>query len=841
MKQKVRFKTTLQVLAFLFSFGMLIIYSILPTTAAWSGIFLPIIGRFWPAKQSPLLITEFVYNPSGEEPAGEWVELFNRGSESLNLVVYKIGDSETQGDGEGMYHFPKGAIIQPGQVIVVANQARLFFEVFGFSPDYELLDSDPSVPKMTKYRDWASGSLNLSNSGDEVLILDQDNEVIDSVSWGNSTFAFDPALPLVDGHSYERRPADSDRNVASDWYDQPEPQPGVVDLVPPTATPTITPTSTYPPCTSANLLISEVLYDPSDFADPTGEWVEVFNRGNSQVNLACIKIGDEESEGGGEGMLIFPQGSTLSAGEIIVIANQAAEFYVTYGFNPDFEIKDSDPEVPDLIRFSSWASGSVNLSNSGDDVLLMDENQQLIDAVSWGNSNFAFDPSVPLVSEGHSLDRHPADQDTDSSVDWQDQDDPNPGEVFLDSLPNTYTPTPTVTITPTVTMTPTGTLIPCDPATLLVSEVLYDPADSGDPDGEWIEIYNIGESDVNLGCVKVGDEETQGGGEGMMSFPYGTRIGVEETIIIARRAVTFFAAYGVIPDYEIEDSDNAVPDMIHYSQWAGGSINLSNSGDDVVLLDEDDLIVDAMSWGNSTFAFNPSAPTVDEDHSLERRPADQDTDSASDWIDQEDPDPGDINLNPPTPTPSPTNTPTSTPTPTPSPSSGLVINEIHADPHYALGDANADGIVDDSDDEFIEIVNDSQSPIDLSSWALGDFFGLRHTFPPGSVVAPGCGIVVFGGGEPSGDFGNSLVQVASSGMLGLNNNGDGVYLYDTEGFIVISYTFGVEASDDQSITRYPDVIGEEPLIKHTTAPGSEGTLFSPGTQIDGGYFSGCSP
>jgi hypothetical protein len=88
----------------------------------------------------------------------------------LNLVVYKIGDSETQGDGEGMFHFPKGEVIEPGQVIVVANQALRFFDQFDFLPDYELLDSDPSVPNMTKYRDWASGSLNLSNSGDESSI-----------------------------------------------------------------------------------------------------------------------------------------------------------------------------------------------------------------------------------------------------------------------------------------------------------------------------------------------------------------------------------------------------------------------------------------------------------------------------------------------------------------------------------------------------------------------------------------------------------------------------------------------------------------------------------------------
>jgi hypothetical protein len=169
-----------------------------------------------------------------------------------------------------------------------------------------------------------------------------------------------------------------------------------------------------------------------------------------------------------------------------------------------------------------------------------------------------------------------------------------------------------------------------------------------------------------------------------------------------------------------------------------------------------------------------------------------------------------------------------------------VFNEIHADPHSDLGDANSDGDVDTADDEFIEIVNNSPAPINLSGWTLGDFFGIRHTFPLGSVIPPGCGVVIFGGGEPNGSFGNSLVQVASSGKLGLDNYWDIVYLYNESTVEVISYAYGEEGGDNQSITRVPDITGGEPLVKHSIAPGSNGSLFSPGTKIDGSSFIGCS-
>jgi hypothetical protein len=168
----------------------------------------------------------------------------------------------------------------------------------------------------------------------------------------------------------------------------------------------------------------------------------------------------------------------------------------------------------------------------------------------------------------------------------------------------------------------------------------------------------------------------------------------------------------------------------------------------------------------------------------------------------------------------------------------VVINEFLADPAADLtGDANGDGVRDASEDEFVELYNDTGAALDMSGWTLSDAVGVRHVFPDGTEVEAGCGIVVFGGGTPTGNFGNCVVQTASSGLIGLNNSGDTITINDGVGDVA-TYSYGSEGGQDQALTRDPDLTGD--FVLHSTATGSAGALFSPGTLIDGNFFEGCS-
>lgn len=335
-------------------------------------------------------------------------------------------------------------------------------------------------------------------------------------------------------------------------------------------------------------------------------------------------------------MYRFPVGTTAGPGVVLVIANRAADCPC----QPDFELTDTDSNVPDMIKYTTWASGSTNLANTGDEVLLVDYNDVVIDTLSWGTSTYAFDPAAPAVDDGHSLERVPADVDTDSANDWQDQPLPAPGTVNL--TPPTATPTPTFTPTPTDTPTPTLTPTPFT-GLLLISEVLYDPTGT-EPDAEWIEIYNASGQTIDLSTFKIGDEETQGSTEGMYRFPAGATMIDGEVVIISNQATAFFATYGFNPDYELTPTDPTVPDMVEYTPWATGTIQLVNTGDEILLLDGGNYLVDAVSWGTSTWAFTPPVPGVSAGHSIERVPADVDTDTNVDWVDQAVPDPGNVDL-----------------------------------------------------------------------------------------------------------------------------------------------------------------------------------------------------
>ncbi|MBK5109408.1 MAG: lamin tail domain-containing protein, partial [Anaerolineales bacterium] len=350
-----------------------------------NSIYFPFLNYLDPVAEelkNHLVISEVMFNPTGAEPGNEWIEIFNRSPLRVDLHEYKIGDSETPGDLEGMYAFPEGSHVSPGKTVVIANQAAPFIGTYGFRPDFELVDSDPNVQNMMKYRNWAGGVINLNNSGDEITIINKEDKQVDAVSWGDSQFAFDPPAPITDdGMTLERIPANTDSNRASDWSISAEPDPGTVNVITNTPVP-ISPTDTQPYCDNIPVLISEVLYDPAVSGEPEGEWVEIYNYGDIRVSLDCLILGDEETGGGSEGMMAFPAGGSINPGQVIVIANHADDFNNNYGFFPDFEIQQANESVPNLSPFPQWASGSISLSNSGDEVLLINLSGIQIDAVS---------------------------------------------------------------------------------------------------------------------------------------------------------------------------------------------------------------------------------------------------------------------------------------------------------------------------------------------------------------------------------------------------------------------------------------------------------------------------
>lgn len=170
---------------------------------------------------------------------------------------------------------------------------------------------------------------------------------------------------------------------------------------------------------------------------------------------------------------------------------------------------------------------------------------------------------------------------------------------------------------------------------------------------------------------------------------------------------------------------------------------------------------------------------------------------------------------------------------------GFVLNEVLYDPPSGnSGDANGDGIRDANDDEFVELVNSSVTSLDITGYKIYDADRLaintaNHEFPSNTILNPGQAVIVFGGGIPNGDFGGSLVFAASDQVLNLNNSGDVLTVKNNYDSVLFSFDITLLSNNpNESYTRFPDLYGS--YTQHDSA--STGTLYSPGTTVDGSSF-----
>ncbi len=156
----------------------------------------------------------------------------------------------------------------------------------------------------------------------------------------------------------------------------------------------------------------------------------------------------------------------------------------------------------------------------------------------------------------------------------------------------------------------------------------------------------------------------------------------------------------------------------------------------------------------------------------------------------------------------------------------LLLTEFLADPPLGIeGDANGDGERSASQDEFVEFLNSTDEPIDLSGMTIYDADALRHQIPNGTIIQPNQLFLVFGGGTITGDFGGAVVQKANTNSLSLNNTSDRIIIRDSLNELVFFYEFGEEASSDQSIVLCP-ITPDGNYIRHTETVAD--LLLSPG-------------
>jgi uncharacterized repeat protein (TIGR01451 family) len=179
------------------------------------------------------------------------------------------------------------------------------------------------------------------------------------------------------------------------------------------------------------VLISEVLYDPSGPDD--AEFIELVNPTEAPINLTGFGLGDAVNRDDFEDLRRFPAGTWIQPGKTLVVAASATGFQRYFGFDPDFEILNSDEAVADMLDDPTWGhpDAFLQLGNTGDEVLLRDADDRIVDAIAYGQGQVPGVVSCPLApSSGHSLERVPYNMDSDNcAVDFRIWPFPSPGTL----------------------------------------------------------------------------------------------------------------------------------------------------------------------------------------------------------------------------------------------------------------------------------------------------------------------------------------------------------------------------------------------------------------------------
>ncbi|HJH25735.1 MAG TPA: hypothetical protein C5S37_02940 [Methanophagales archaeon] len=172
--------------------------------------------------------------------------------------------------------------------------------------------------------------------------------------------------------------------------------------------------------TPAHILITEVFYDTYVKGDTNGEFIRIHNPTNSSINISGWRLTDNE------GVITFPCRTFINAGDSRYLAYNATAFYEAMQMKPDFEYGvDSDPTVPEMTK----TRNGIKLHNGGDELILMDNRDNVVDVVIYGNSNYKgagwSGPTVKDVKYGVVLERDRTEprleyEDTDSASDWDD-------------------------------------------------------------------------------------------------------------------------------------------------------------------------------------------------------------------------------------------------------------------------------------------------------------------------------------------------------------------------------------------------------------------------------------
>lgn len=301
------------------------------------------------AGENDVIITEIMYNPSGFNAGGEFVEIYNRGSTDVDVSNWQLIDSA-----QVMFTLPAGTTLAAGRYLIFYDDNT--------APDFYGLDMNFSHGPYTGGLDGGGERVQLKDAGGTVI-----NEVTydDDWPWPTDPDGNGPSLELLDPWL--------DNNEGTSWGVGQPYSPGAVN------TPALS--------GGGDVVITEIMYGPRKLRyletlnpfwvppnpddpyqywdegdDPDGEYIELFNRTAKTIDLTGWQLLDEE------GCLYEFVGEILDANSYLVVCSDSAAIANRYGITN---------------TTGNFTTAGDRLSNGGERLTLINDFGVVVDTVRY--------------------------------------------------------------------------------------------------------------------------------------------------------------------------------------------------------------------------------------------------------------------------------------------------------------------------------------------------------------------------------------------------------------------------------------------------------------------------
>lgn len=361
--------------------------------------------------------------------------------------------------------------------------------------------------------------LPLYNTTSTLELLAADGTLLDRVRWTASL-----GFPNDKAHSMEVRSADVDNTLGPNWCSSTE-RYGDGDFGTPGSA-----GSCDEPDPAPSLLISEIMRNPAAVSDIVGEWIEIHNPTAETVDLRNWSIGDASSE-----FHVITESVEIEPDGYVVIA------------------RNGDPAVNGGVDADYVTGSAMVLINSGDSVVVNDRYGQFVDEFAWSSSDLMPRPNGGSVARTN-----------DSIASFAPSDDPSGWCATSTQYGVGDRGTPGQ---------PNDCVLAADHA-IAINEIHRDPKATPDAQGEWIELHNSGDVDVDISGWTLRDDDVD-------SYVFD----IDNPVIVP-------AGGYLVAGRNTEELNGGVEIDVQY----GAEFIHFNTADEVLLLDDQLAVIDRVAW-----------------------------------------------------------------------------------------------------------------------------------------------------------------------------------------------------------------------------------------------------